>query len=57
MKKAYIEPSMEVIEINTAAIIAESMPFSETEVDTSEEGGQLGREDRPSGPNLWDNVW
>lgn len=58
MKKTYVLPSTEVIKMETVSIVAASLNLdNETEVDTSTEGGQLGREDRPSRPNLWDQTW
>lgn len=58
MKKSYVLPSTEVIKMETVSIVAASLNLdNETEVDTSTEGGQLGREDRPSRPNLWDQTW
>lgn len=58
MKKTYVLPSTEVIKMETVSIVAASLNLdNETEVDTSTEGGQLGREDRPSHPNLWDQTW
>lgn len=58
MKKTYVLPSTEVIKMETVSIVAVSLNLdNETEVDTSTEGGQLGREDRPSRPNLWDQTW
>jgi hypothetical protein len=58
MKKTYILPSTEVIKMETVSIVAASLNLdNETYVDTSTEGGQLGREDRPSHPNLWDQTW
>lgn len=52
-------PSMEVIKVNVANIIAASMAIYDTaEVDTSAEGGQLGREDDVlSGSNVWEQGW
>lgn len=61
MKKTYMSPSMEVIEINTKSMIMDmSMPFDSSDanaVNTTEEGvgGQLGRDDNSS--NLWDQMW
>ena len=44
--------------METVSIVAASLNLdNETYVDTSTEGGQLGREDRPSHPNLWDQTW
>jgi hypothetical protein len=58
MKKTYIAPSVEVIKVGTISMLAASMGINETTVDTSVEGGQLGREDNtPGSPNLWDQGW
>lgn len=60
MKKEYITPDMDVIEINTssAMLLSASMGLddSDTEWDTSG-GEQGGRNDRPSNPNLWEQSW
>lgn len=55
MKKTYISPSMEVIKVNVANIIAASMPISDITVDTNEDI-QLGRENI-SGSNVWEQGW
>lgn len=58
MKKTYIAPSVEVIKVEAASIVAASMKLdNDTPVDTSVDGGQLGREDRPSRPNVWEQGW
>ena len=58
MKKTYIAPSVEVIKVGAISMLAASMVISNDTVDTSEEGGQLGREDNnPSRPNLWEQGW
>lgn len=58
MKKTYIAPSVEVIKLGAISMLAASMEINETPVDTSVEGGQLGREDNtPNRPNLWDQGW
>ena len=58
MKKTYIAPSVEVIKVGAISMLAASMGLNDTEVDTSVDGGQLGREDNtPSRPNLWDQGW
>ena len=58
MKKTYIAPSVEVIKVGAISMLAASMVLNDTTVDTSEEGGQLGREDNnPSLPNLWEQGW
>lgn len=56
MKKEYINPSMEVIEITTQHILANSMVTHDEQVNTDDI--QFGREDNtPSNPNLWDQGW
>ena len=58
MKKTYIAPSVEVIKVGAISMLAASMGLNDTTVDTSEEGGQLGREDNtPGSPNLWEQGW
>ena len=58
MKKTYIAPSVEVIKVGAISMLAASMGINDTTVDTSEEGGQLGREDNtPNSPNLWEQGW
>lgn len=59
MKKQYITPSIEAIEINSVNIIASSdiIINGDKETDTSVDGGQLGREDNPSRPNIWEQGW
>lgn len=58
MKKIYIAPSVEVIKVGAISMLAASMGINDKEVDTSVDGGQLGREDNtPHSPNLWDQGW
>ncbi len=58
MKKTYIAPSVEVIKVGAISMLAASMELNDTTVDTSVDGGQLGREDNtPGSPNLWDQGW
>ncbi len=58
MRKTYIAPSVEIIKVGAISMLAASMEINNTEVDTSGEGVQLGREDNtPSSPNLWDQGW
>lgn len=59
MKKEYILPAMEVIELKVSSMLMQaSMNIGEGTV-TSDE--QLGREDnnvgRPSNPNIWESMW
>ncbi len=60
MKKTYIAPATGVYNIDAANIIAastgETMTISDTTVNTSLEGVQLGREDN-AGSNVWDSEW
>ena len=59
MKKTYITPSVETIKVSAVNMLAASLQmYSNTEVDTSEAGVQLGREDNgPSAPGVWDSEW
>ena len=58
MRKTYIAPSVEIIKVGAISMLAASMEINNTEVDTSGDGVQLGREDNtPSSPNLWDQGW
>ena len=54
----YITPEVEEIKVNAMNMLAQSdMNLNETETDTSQPGGQLGREDNPSRPNIWEQGW
>lgn len=58
MKKTYITPEVEVIKVGAISMLAASLGVNnDKEVDTSGDGGQLGREDNPSRPNLWEQGW
>ena len=59
MKKTYITPSVETIKVSAVNMLAASvMSISDTTVDTSGDGVQLGREDNgPSAPGIWDSEW
>lgn len=61
MKKAYIAPTMEAIKIDTTSILAasqnEELPVVGGSTDTDSPGGQDGRDNQPSNPNLWDQLW
>ena len=59
MKKTYITPSVETIKVSAVNMLAASvMSISDTTVDTSGDGVQLGREDNgPSAPGVWDSEW
>lgn len=59
MKKTYINPSVESIEVSNATIIAasEQLPIVPGGGEQPGEGAQ-GREDNtPSRPNLWEQGW
>ena len=58
-KKTYITPSVETIKVSAVNMLAASvMSISDTTVDTSGDGVQLGREDNgPSAPGIWDSEW
>ena len=56
----YITPEVEEIKVNAMNMLAASLPIggdSSEEVDTSLPGGQLGREDNPSRPNILEQGW
>lgn len=59
MKKQYIKPSVEEIKVAAVSMLAASSfgTHDDTALDTSEDGVQFGRDDRPSNPNLWDSQW
>lgn len=57
MKKTYIIPSVEVIKVGATSMLAASVKMFDKEVDTTSEDGQLGREDNPSRPNIWEQGW
>ena len=57
MKKTYVTPSVENIKVNAVNMLAASIRMNDTEVDTSEGGVQLGREDKSGNTNIWDQGW
>ena len=59
MKKTYITPEVEVIKVGAISMLAASLGVNNnTEVDTSGDGVQLGREDNtPSRPGIWEQAW
>ena len=57
MKKTYIAPEVEEIKVNAVNMLAASMGISDTEVDTSEDDVQKGREEKRSAGSLWDQQW
>lgn len=58
MKKTYITPSVEEIKVTGTCNILEGSlgMYDDKEADTSN-GDQLGREDNPSRPNIWEQGW
>lgn len=57
MKKIYTTPSVEIIKVNAVNMLASSMGISDTEVDTSEDDVQKGREEKRSAGSLWNQQW
>ena len=57
MKKIYTTPSVEIIKVNAVNMLAASMGISDTEVDTSDDDVQKGREEKRSAGSLWDLQW
>jgi hypothetical protein len=58
MKKTYIAPAVAAVNLDAAALMAVSLQVnSGHSVDTSEGGVQLGRDDQPSSPSVWEQGW
>lgn len=57
MKKIYIAPSIEVLNVVANNIVATSLGVGEGSTDTSNPDNQDAREDKPSRPNLWEQGW
>mgnify|MGYP003301703453 CR=1 FL=1 len=58
MKKTYVNPEIQVIKLNAVSMMAtSSFDISNTSVDTSNPGVQLGRDTEESSSNIWDNEW
>lgn len=53
MKKAYLAPTINSVEIETSSMIANSLQTHDETVNSKSEGVQLGKENR----NSWDNIW
>ena len=53
MKKTYVSPLMVEVNIESAQMLANSMPVKDGTVDTSTPGTQLGGESRGEWGNLW----
>lgn len=56
MKKTYMQPSAEVMNINGRDALMAVMSISNDTVNTSDEGVQLGREEEDFG-GPWDTAW
>ena len=58
MKKMYIKPSVETINVQMESIIAMSIQGTEITSDNKGDFENLGREDNgPSAPGVWDSEW
>ena len=58
MKKTYITPAVAAVNLDAAALMAVSLQVNNgTSVNTSEDGVQLGRDDQPSSPSVWEQGW
>ena len=53
MKKTYVSPLMTEVNIEAESMLAASIKISDKTVDTSTEGGQLGKENDRQWGNLW----
>ncbi|MBR4160838.1 MAG: hypothetical protein IKT87_04055 [Bacteroidaceae bacterium] len=58
MKKTYITPAVAAVNLDAATLMAVSLQVNNgTSVDTSVGGVQLGRDDQPSSPSVWEQGW
>jgi hypothetical protein len=58
MKKTYIAPAVAAVKLDATGLMAVSLKVdSGHSVDTSEGGVQLGRDDQPSSPSVWEQGW
>jgi hypothetical protein len=60
MKKNYVTPSLETIEINNKDAILQATSNETTEGGTTEEegdGGDLANKNRKQWGNIWDSQW
>lgn len=58
MKKVYMQPSVEVYNVNAVKMLAASLPVGGEEgPEVDPETGQNSREDNPSRPNIWEQGW
>ena len=53
MKKTYVSPLMVEVNVEAEQMLAASLGISEQTVDTSKEGGQLGKDNDRAWGNLW----
>lgn len=62
MKKEYIKPEVEVFDIGgrdaILAVVSGNPDSFDPDMGGNGDGGDYSRDNnRPSNPNLWDNVW
>lgn len=59
MKKTYIAPAVAAVKLDATGLMAVSSLYVDSDkvVDTSSEGGQLGRDDHRGSGNVWDQSW
>ena len=53
MKKNYVSPLATEVNVAAESMLAASLKISDNTVDTSAEGGQLGKENDRQWGNLW----
>ena len=53
MKKTYVSPLMVEVNVEAEATLAASIKISDSTVDTSKDGAQLGKENDRQWGNLW----
>lgn len=59
MKKTYIAPAVAAVKLDATGLMAVSLQVNSDHpgVDTSADGGQLGRDDHRGSGNVWDQSW
>ncbi len=53
MKKTYVSPLMTEVNVEAEQMLANSLRMSDETVDTSKDGGQLGKDNGREWGNLW----
>ena len=56
MKKTYIQPNLQVVIVNTEHMVAESLLFGSTSINSEEDVMVKGESSSPR-YNVWDDDW